>query len=140
MKKIVIVGGFVLSLFIWCVSAALAENGVEETLKATFPNVKFESVTPSPIKGLYEVVAAQQVAYFSPERGILILGQMIDKTGKNITAERVNEITALAGKHGFRLSGFRSFEREVTDQQIEIVRRNAQRQRSARKRSALGRA
>lgn len=45
--------------------------------------------------------------------------------GKHITRKRVDEITAIAGKHGFRLSGFRSFEREVTQQQIETVRRNA---------------
>jgi hypothetical protein len=32
----------------------------------------------------------------------------------------------MAKKHGFRLSGFRSFEREVTQQHIDIVRRNAQ--------------
>ena len=44
--------------------------------------------------------------------------------GKDITLERVNEITAIAEKHGFRLSGFRSFEREVTEEQIERVRRN----------------
>jgi predicted amino acid dehydrogenase len=45
--------------------------------------------------------------------------------GKHITRERVDEITAIAEKHGFRLSGFRSFEREVTPQQIEAVRQNA---------------
>ena len=47
--------------------------------------------------------------------------------GKNITMERVTEITTLAAKHGFRLSGFRSFEREVTREQIENVRRNVRR-------------
>ena len=45
--------------------------------------------------------------------------------GKHITRERVDEITAIAEKHGFRLSGFRSFEREITPQQIEAVRQNA---------------
>ncbi len=45
--------------------------------------------------------------------------------GKEMTLERVREITSLAEKHGFRLSGFRSFEREVTEAQIEAVRRNA---------------
>ena len=55
-------------------------------------------------------------------------GRFEDYTiGKDITLERVNEITAIAEKHGFRLSGFRSFEREVTEEQIEIVRRNAHR-------------
>jgi len=53
-------------------------------------------------------------------------GRFEDYTvGKDITLERVNEITTIAEKHGFRLSGFRSFEREVTEEQIEIVRRNA---------------
>ncbi len=55
-------------------------------------------------------------------------GRFEDYTvGKNITLDQVNEITAIAGKHGFRLSGFRSFEREVTEEQIEKVRRNARR-------------
>ena len=39
--------------------------------------------------------------------------------GKEISRQQVDEITALAIKHGFRLSGFRSFEREVTEEQID---------------------
>jgi predicted amino acid dehydrogenase len=55
-------------------------------------------------------------------------GRFEDYTvGKDITMERVTEITTLAGKHGFRLSGFRSFERGVTREQIENVRRNVRR-------------
>ncbi len=53
-------------------------------------------------------------------------GRFEDYTvGKDITLERVQEITAIAERHGFRMSGFRSFEREVTPEQIEAVRRNA---------------
>jgi fatty aldehyde-generating acyl-ACP reductase len=53
-------------------------------------------------------------------------GRFEDYTlGKHITRARVDEITAIAEKHGFRLSGFRSFEREVTPKQIEAVRQNA---------------
>ncbi len=53
-------------------------------------------------------------------------GRFEDYTlGKEITRERVEEITVIAEKHGFRLSGFRSFEREVTPEQIEAVRQNA---------------
>jgi len=62
-------------------------------------------------------------------------GRFEDYTlGKHLTRERVEEIDAMAKKHGFRLSGFRSFEREVTEQQIETVRRNA---KNARKSHAL---
>ena len=59
-------------------------------------------------------------------------GRFEDYTlGKDISLERVNEITGMARKHGFRLSGFRSFEHEVTDEQIEMVRRNARARRAA---------
>jgi predicted amino acid dehydrogenase len=60
-------------------------------------------------------------------------GRFEDYTlGKHLTRQRVEEISAIAKKHGFRLSGFRSFEREVTQQHIEIVRRNARRAWNAR--------
>ncbi|MCS6870543.1 MAG: shikimate dehydrogenase [Anaerolineae bacterium] len=49
--------------------------------------------------------------------------------GKALTAAQANEIAAIAAKHGFRLSGFRSFERAVTDEQIERVLERAQRNR-----------
>jgi predicted amino acid dehydrogenase len=62
---------------------------------------------------------------------IALEGRFEDYTiGKHITRERVEEIGRIAKKHGFRLSGFRSFEREVTPQQIEAVRRNARKARS----------
>lgn len=53
-------------------------------------------------------------------------GRLEDYTlGKDISRSRVEEISTIASRHGFRLSGFRSFEREVTPQHIEQVRRNA---------------
>ena len=59
-------------------------------------------------------------------------GRFEDYTlGKHLTRERVDEIGGIAKKHGFRLSGFRSFEREVTEEQIETVRRNARNARKA---------
>lgn len=42
--------------------------------------------------------------------------------GRDLSLEKVREISALAGKHGFRLAGFRSFERAVTPEQIETAR------------------
>jgi predicted amino acid dehydrogenase len=61
-------------------------------------------------------------------------GRFEDYTvGKNINRAQVEEIAAIAGKHGFRLGGFRSFEREVTEEQINIVRQNARRAQSSRR-------
>ncbi|MCK6578635.1 MAG: shikimate dehydrogenase [Anaerolineae bacterium] len=45
--------------------------------------------------------------------------------GKEIPPEKAEEIGGIAGRHGFRLSGFRSFEQPITEGQIEEVRRHA---------------
>jgi predicted amino acid dehydrogenase len=47
--------------------------------------------------------------------------------GRDLSIDRVREMAALAEKHGFKLAGFRSFERQVTDEYIEGVRKAAAR-------------
>lgn len=49
--------------------------------------------------------------------------------GKHLTASQAHEIAAIAAKHGFRLAGFRSFERAVSDEHIQQVLSRAQRNR-----------
>lgn len=57
-------------------------------------------------------------------------GRFEDYTvGKHITTAQVKEIARLAAKHGFRLSGFRSFEQPVTDEQIARVQALARKRR-----------
>ena len=53
--------------------------------------------------------------------------------GKQVSVEQVREMSALAAKHGFKLAGFRSFEKEVTPEHIQKVREAAatKRQRSS---------
>lgn len=51
--------------------------------------------------------------------------------GKYIDRTQVDEIGEIATRHGFRLSGFRSFEREVTPEYIARVREKALTNRSA---------
>lgn len=45
--------------------------------------------------------------------------------GKEVSIEQVEEIDRLAKKHGFRISGFRSFEKPVSEEQIRHVRERA---------------
>ncbi len=45
--------------------------------------------------------------------------------GKRLELDRVREIAALAEKHGFRLAGFRSFERAVEDDTIQQIKERA---------------
>jgi predicted amino acid dehydrogenase len=57
-------------------------------------------------------------------------GRFEDYTlGKEISLERVQEITRIAEKHGFRLSGFRAFERTVTEAEIEKIKQKARQRR-----------
>ena len=55
--------------------------------------------------------------------------------GREIEVARVREIAQLAAKHGFKLAGFRSFEREVPAEQIARIRELAE---SARKHGIRG--
>ena len=52
--------------------------------------------------------------------------------GPTITLSQVEEIAALARKHGFRLSGFRRFERAISDAEVERIHETARRAASAR--------
>lgn len=45
--------------------------------------------------------------------------------GRELTVAQIEEITRIAKKHGFKLAGFRSFERAVTQEHIERVKQNA---------------
>lgn len=70
--------------------------------------------------------AGKAYACMAETIALALEGRFEDYTiGKDISRARVEEIYAIANKHGFRLSGFRSFEKEVTQEKIEIIRRNA---------------
>ena len=58
----------------------------KDALMKTFPNLKLDGFRESPLKGLYEITAGEQVFYFSPE-GYLFFGEIWTKDGKNLTAE-----------------------------------------------------
>ena len=78
--------------------------------------------------------AGKSFACMAETIALTLEGRFEDYTvGKNITRAQVEEIAAIAGKHGFRLGGFRSFEREVTEEYINKVRQNARRAQSLRR-------
>lgn len=68
-------------------SMANDEVGTEkEKLMKSFPNLKVDGFKESPLKGLYEITAGEQIFYFNPE-GYLFFGEIWTKDGKNLTAE-----------------------------------------------------
>ena len=95
LKKVVAVLGFLLALA--CVGVGNAAPVIEATdvaLRKAFPNLPFDSVEQTDIKGLYEVVSGSNVYYYYPENDYLFVGDIYTSTGKNITAEKKGEIAA----------------------------------------------
>ena len=45
--------------------------------------------------------------------------------GGDLSVDKVREISAIARKHGFKLAGFRSFEKAVTEEQIQAIKSRA---------------
>ena len=101
MKKKMLLSVMVWAMLLWCAGVANAGSDVksdavsdvEKTLKESFPDIKFDSVTDSPIKGIYEVVEGRRIYYFAPKENMLIMGQILDKTKKNLTAIRMQEVS-----------------------------------------------
>lgn len=46
--------------------------------------------------------------------------------GRELTVKQIETISRLAEKHGFKLAGFRSFERAITMEEIHNIRQNAE--------------
>lgn len=77
----------------------------------------------------------QAYACMAETMALALEGRLEDYTlGKNISLARVDEITAIAERHGFRLSGLRSFDKPVTQ---ETIARICQRTRARERVSAM---
>ncbi len=65
---------------------------VVDTLKQTYPKLEFQRVYTSPIAGLYEVVSGNRILYFSAETGHLLVGDLWNKEGENLSKARIGKI------------------------------------------------
>ncbi|CAK0763659.1 thiol:disulfide interchange protein DsbC [Gammaproteobacteria bacterium] len=86
-----------LSLALSAVTAAGADQDqdisqIRETIKTLGPNAQNNTITPSPIQGIYEVVMGPTLAYFSADGHYMLVGDLVDtKTYKNLSATHRNE-------------------------------------------------
>ena len=85
MKKLTVAILCVLFLFPICVFAK--DLPVAEKFKKSFPKNNFESITPTAIKGVYEVYTGNQIYYYMPKDDVILYGSLISKDGINITRE-----------------------------------------------------
>jgi thiol:disulfide interchange protein DsbC len=84
----------ILCVLLIIISAALPVRAAspEESFRKNFPAHRADSIRPSGVNGLYEVVSGNRVLYYAPGPEYLIYGPMITREGKNLTEERVLEI------------------------------------------------
>ncbi|MGE4266349.1 MAG: DsbC family protein [Deferribacterales bacterium] len=85
-------------LIILCLCLALSAyasdkaEDVKRKLTEQFTNFKITDVIESEIPGLYEVVAGGNIMY--SDGSYILMGHMFDFTGKDITQEKINGLTA----------------------------------------------
>jgi len=75
------------SLFALAAVSSAAPNP-EAAFRSAFPQIPFDSITPTEITGLYEVVSGQNIFYYYPEKDLVITGELVGKDLKSRTAER----------------------------------------------------
>lgn len=71
------------------------QDNIKKNLESRFPGIHVDSVTKSPINGLYEVVVeGSHVVYSDQNANYIIDGVLIDTaTKRNLTAEKVDKLS-----------------------------------------------
>jgi thiol:disulfide interchange protein DsbC len=64
----------------------------EESLQKSFPGIKADSVKPTAVSGLFEVMVGGRIVYYAPGPEYLVYGPMITSKGENLTEEKLNEL------------------------------------------------
>jgi thiol:disulfide interchange protein DsbC len=79
-------------LMVVTTGAPLQAAAPEESFRASFPDIPLETINPTSLPGIYEIVAAGRVAYYAPAQEYLIIGEIVTKDRKNLTQARNEEI------------------------------------------------
>jgi thiol:disulfide interchange protein DsbC len=83
-----------LSVLMVMMTGTLQAATSEESFRKSFPDVPLESITPTEMPGLYEIIAGGRVFYYAPAAEYLIIGEIITKEKRNLTQARNNELLA----------------------------------------------
>lgn len=90
LKRIVVSS---LSLFLLACTAQADEAAIKKTLQERFQGAVVQSITKTPIKGMYEVLVEGQILYVDEKADYFIAGALVDtKTQKNLTEARMQEL------------------------------------------------
>lgn len=73
------------------------QDTIKKNLEARFPGIQVDSVSKSPLPGLYEVVVdGSHIVYVDQDAKYLLEGVLVETaTKRNLTEERINKLTAV---------------------------------------------
>lgn len=96
MNKIFNIAAF--TLMALTLSAVKAdENAVKQALSKSMPTVKIDSIKPSVVKGLYEVMVGANILYVSEDGKYLLQGRLIDVEARtDLTEEKLSGVRKVA--------------------------------------------
>ncbi len=90
MKKIINIAALTL-LALTMSSVNADEKAVRQALSKSMPSIKIDSIKPSEVKGLYEVMVGANILYVSDDGKYLLQGRLIDVEGRtDLTEEKLS--------------------------------------------------
>jgi thiol:disulfide interchange protein DsbC len=98
MRKVIKITAFLLlGLVLPTVTANADEVAIRQSMTKSMPAVKIDSIKPSEVKGLYEVVVGANIFYVSEDGKYLLQGRLVDVAArKDLTEEKLNGTRKLA--------------------------------------------
>lgn len=66
----------------------------EESLQKYFPEIKYDRLSAGPIKGVSEVIVGNEILYYLPDEGAILMGDIISRDRKNLTRQRKEDLLA----------------------------------------------
>jgi thiol:disulfide interchange protein DsbC len=79
-------------LMVIMTGAPLQAATPEESFRKSFPKYPLDSITPTAVPGVYEIVVSGKIGYYAPGPEYIFTGAIITPDGKNLTQERSIEI------------------------------------------------
>lgn len=127
MNKTCLLGLLIVMIFETAAVAAPLTIKPEDAFRRAFPQVQLDSIRPTEIKGLYEVVSGPSILYYFQENDYIFAGDIYNKDRKNLTLERRGELTAkLAGalplEKAVKIGGGKKVVIEITDPDCPFCR------------------
>ena len=128
MKKLLPI---VMALLVCATLSQAQENVPLDKFHKTFPSMKADRIAKSEIAGLYEVQAGNNIFYFDPATGYLLFGDILTRDGKNLSAEKRQDLLSRRVKEiplekGVKIGSGKNVVIEFTDPDCPFCRKIAE--------------